>query len=136
MYLISGLDAFPELIHASSERKEGNMSFRWEPREKVFPNRIAFLSQLAVPLEHCVGTSLEHKTEVTRVHAEDGGKGMSNTEGALAGDAFLTNARNTFLFLLTGDCLPVLFYDPVREAVGIAHASRHNTPQFLVKKVL
>ncbi|MBI4788636.1 MAG: peptidoglycan editing factor PgeF [Chloroflexi bacterium] len=37
-------------------------------------------------------------------------------------DALLTNARRVPLMLRFADCVPILFFDPVRQAIGIAHA--------------
>lgn len=37
-------------------------------------------------------------------------------------DGMVTNKKNVVLGVMTADCLPLLFYDPVHEAVGVAHA--------------
>ena len=39
-----------------------------------------------------------------------------------ATDALITDTPGIALMLRFADCLPVLFYDPVRRAIGLAHA--------------
>ncbi|HEY0756403.1 MAG TPA: peptidoglycan editing factor PgeF [Ktedonobacteraceae bacterium] len=38
------------------------------------------------------------------------------------GDALITRRRGVALAMSTADCVPLLFYDPVSEAIGVAHA--------------
>ena len=38
------------------------------------------------------------------------------------GDFIITNVRKVGIGILTADCLPLIFYDPVRHVVAIAHA--------------
>ncbi len=37
-------------------------------------------------------------------------------------DSLVTNKKHIPLAVLTADCLPVLFYDPKKEVIGVAHA--------------
>ncbi|MFN2108492.1 MAG: peptidoglycan editing factor PgeF [Anaerolineae bacterium] len=57
-----------------------------------------------------------HGRNVARVDAADGGMVISAT------DALITDAPGVALLLRFADCVPVLFYDPVRRAAGLAHA--------------
>lgn len=136
MRRLSELERHPAFLHAFSEKSEGNMSFRWGEKREVLLHRKAFLSKLGVKPENCIGTAIEHGIEVRRLASENRGRGMAGSEDAITGDAFLTDAANTFLLLLTGDCLPIVFCDPVHSAAGVAHASRYNTPRFLMREVI
>lgn len=42
-------------------------------------------------------------------------------------DAIITDRRNIVLLMLFADCVPIILYDPVQEAVGIAHAGWKGT---------
>jgi len=42
-------------------------------------------------------------------------------------DALITNKKNTPLLVLVADCIPILFYDTVTQAIGVAHAGRAGT---------
>jgi len=57
-----------------------------------------------------------HGCNVVRVTARDGGSVVPAT------DALITDAPSVALLLRFADCTPVLFYDPVHRAVGLAHA--------------
>lgn len=43
------------------------------------------------------------------------------------GDALITRKRGVALAMSTADCVPLLFYDPVTEAIGVAHAGWRGT---------
>jgi purine-nucleoside/S-methyl-5'-thioadenosine phosphorylase / adenosine deaminase len=42
-------------------------------------------------------------------------------------DAIITRRRGVALAMSTADCVPLLFYDPVTEAIGVAHAGWRGT---------
>lgn len=39
-------------------------------------------------------------------------------------DGMITAAKNTPLTVLTADCLPIVFYDPKKQIIGIVHGGR------------
>jgi len=43
------------------------------------------------------------------------------------GDALITRKRGVALAISTADCVPLLFYDPVTQAIGVAHAGWRGT---------
>lgn len=43
------------------------------------------------------------------------------------GDGMVTALRKCALAVLTADCLPIFFYDPVKKALGIVHAGYKGT---------
>ena len=51
-------------------------------------------------------------------------------------DALVTNEPETTLVILTADCVPVLFYDPVHRAIGAAHSGWRGTTQHIVQQVI
>jgi hypothetical protein len=62
-----------------------------------------------------------HSANVAAVGPEDRGR------VALQTDALVTNSPGVFLMLRFADCVPVAFYDPVRRAIGLAHAGWKGT---------
>ncbi len=52
------------------------------------------------------------------------------------GDALITAEKNVTLMILVADCLPVLFYDPVHQAIGLAHAGWRGTATHIAAKTL
>ena len=51
-------------------------------------------------------------------------------------DAVVTNSPNTYLGILTADCLPIFITDPRRKVVAAVHAGRQGSALHLVQKVL
>ncbi|HTK09836.1 MAG TPA: peptidoglycan editing factor PgeF [Ktedonobacteraceae bacterium] len=48
------------------------------------------------------------------------------------GDAMITRERGTALALSFADCTPIVFYDPVSQAIGIAHGGWRGTARGIV----
>lgn len=53
-----------------------------------------------------------------------------------SGDGLLTQERNLALWVYSADCTPILFYDPVEQAVGAAHAGWRGTALALGAKMV
>lgn len=130
MYQLPKLKKFPNIIHGFSDTSDGNMSFHWGKREEVLKNRKKFLSNLDIRYEDTVAMFLQHGTEISFVDEHSRG------EETVTVDCLMTKTKNVFLFVLTGDCLPVVFYDPIQKLVGLAHISRINTPLMFVQKII
>ena len=56
------------------------------------------------------------------------------TQGELAGDGLITQARGILLGIQTADCLPIILVDSKRRAVGIFHAGWRGTLKRIVEK--
>jgi len=127
MYQIPELLAFPKLIHAFSDKNDGDLSAKFSPESEVVLKRIKFLAKLNLTLEDCVKINVCQSNKVIR--ADENLKGISLRDWTKApnADGLVTNKKGTFLFLLTADCLPIIFYDPIREAVGLIHAGWKGT---------
>lgn len=69
-----------------------------------------------------------HGTEVAVVTAKDRGRGSLERESAFqATDGLLTDVPGVLLASFYADCVPLFFFDPVRRAVGLAHAGWKGT---------
>jgi hypothetical protein len=71
------------------------------------------------------------------------GRGASDHDSALDGiDAMVTNVPDICLMIQVADCVPILFYDPVKKVIAAAHAGwrgtvlkiARNTVNIMVKK--
>ncbi len=51
-------------------------------------------------------------------------------------DAMITNKRDLLLIINTADCLPILFYDPVKNLIGAAHAGWRGTVASIARNVV
>lgn len=107
------------IIFGLSNRSDGNMrpaGYKGEEDRRILDNRRKFFNSLGVSEKNVVFAGLAHGNGVTAVTARNGGCVAENT------DALITDAPGTVLAVTVADCVPVYFYDPATNAVGIAHA--------------
>jgi len=87
----------------------------------VRENHRRVFAALGVARERVVSPHQVHGKRVARVGAPDGGSLIPET------DALITDTPGLALMLRFADCTPVLFYDPVQHAAGLAHAGWRGT---------
>lgn len=98
-----------------------------DARENVERNRLLFLGGLGVPPDRLANPGQVHGNTV-RVAAHPGD--FPETDG------LLTAVPGVFLTVSTADCVPVLFYDPVRKVVGAVHAGWRGTAAGIVREAM
>ena len=86
-----------------------------DQREAVALNRSRVAAALEVPPAHLLSLHQVHGIAV----ATAGAQGWSDRPRA---DAAVTDTPGIALGILTADCAPVLFHDPVARVIGAAHA--------------
>jgi len=132
--------AFDEKIcqHAFSARLGGesvqpykglNMALHvGDEADIVWENRKRFFQALELKAENLVTPEQIHGAVIQRVALKDAGRGAKAYEDAIAAtDALITNEPGLPLMLCFADCVPVIFLDPEKKAVGIAHAGWKGT---------
>lgn len=92
-------------------------------------------------LSRAVGMDLRRVVYVDQVHGDTVLKldaANRPPEGASLGegDGIITDEKGIPLMLLVADCLPVLFYDPTHQAIGLAHAGWRGTMSHIAAKTL
>lgn len=91
--------------------------------ELVRHNRGVFVEGLGLRLEDTVALAQVHGCRVVQVSDKDKGRGvLDEAPPPERADAMITNAPGVPLLVLAADCVPLLFFDPRRRAVGAAHA--------------
>ncbi len=106
-----------------SLRLLGSMSFQREPLATVLDRRHEFFQGMHIDIENVVGMELAHGRRVVRVTSQDRGLGATSAKDAFPKtDALITNDTDVWLLSTHADCAPVFVYDPVKSAVGVAHA--------------
>ena len=95
-----------------------------DERARVRENRQRLAQALGRPDWPLATSWVVHGNEVVEVGAEwkDDHVQLDDPGPRRRGDALITREPALFLLISFADCLPVLFYDPVQRAVGIAHA--------------
>ena len=131
------------LIHGVSTRLGGqsrehlrslNLSFAVsDDPANVVANRRRFGETLAIDLERTVCAVQTHGTNVAIAGLADRGRGVfARGTGIPDTDAIVTDAPGVFPMLSFADCVPILFADPDRQAVGVAHAGWKGTANGVV----
>jgi YfiH family protein len=140
MYISAWQKKFPQLKAGFSSRLGGSSVAPFESLncglhvadsdKAVIFNRERIAEVVGLPIDSWIYAEQVHGCEVERVTQEDMGKGIRSRETAIqAKDAFVTQSPNVCLAALFADCVPLYFYDPVHQAIGLAHAGWKGTVQ-------
>ena len=147
LFVLDRLGAASGLRHAITTRRrppgpwgpaaDWNLRRRGADPAVAAANWAALFAATGVPPERMVAPQQVHGAEVVVVGAPDAGKGLASGDPGIRGaDALITATPG--LFLLTGcaDCVPVFVYDPVRRAIGLAHAGWRGTAARIAEKTV
>lgn len=94
----------------------------------VLNNRKSLAKQMGLQPNSYVFASQVHDNKVAVVKDEDRGKGAFERSNYLCDiDAMVTNRKGICLVTQAADCVPILFYDPIKNAIGVAHAGWKGT---------
>lgn len=128
----------PGLLHAVTTREGGvsgpphhslNLSFgRPDSPADVVENRRRVFGALEIDPGRVVQAGQIHGADVLIVDDRHAGRGALDRSLVLPpADALVSATPNLVLFACFADCTPLLFWDPVHRAVGIAHAGWQGT---------
>jgi YfiH family protein len=141
-FVFDRLKGYDEITHFVTTRHGGvsdgafatlNMGLGTQDRPlSVLQNRQILSDSVGIPLESFVMANQVHGTHVEVVLNDRRGAGAFSRHNALAStDAMVTNESEICLFVMGADCVPILFFDPIKLVIGAAHAGWRGT----VKKV-
>lgn len=120
-----------KILIGVSSQVDGSMSKSVSDEERL-GNRRAFLARQGITAEQTVLVHLSYDTQDFRryytITGDQAGDGITYPSSILA-DALFTQSKNVALLLPIADCIGVVVYDPVRQALGLAHLGRHNLLQ-------
>lgn len=96
--------------------------------EVVLNNRRLVTEKLGFAAEAWTCGEQVHGKHVAVITAEDRSRGLFDRQSALQDtDGLVTNVPGVLLTSFYADCVPLYFYDPVQQAVGLAHAGWKGT---------
>jgi copper oxidase (laccase) domain-containing protein len=110
------------------------MSFKNAESETVVKNRQSFFGHIGITAPVYVPILCDHGETIRSVTHTDGVE--VGVAGGVAAEAVVTLEKNLPLFLLTADCQPMCFFDPVTETIALAHVSRVTLGKELPQKVV
>ena len=139
-YLFDHLSGQCDIKHFISTRKGGvsegpfdslNVGLGTDDeRSSVMTNRQILADSVGIPLESFVILNQVHKTNVVVVTPEMKGAGSLDRATAIREtDAVVTSVKGICLYVMSADCVSLLFYDPVLKVIGAAHAGWRGTVQ-------
>ena len=109
---------------------------RGDDMENVRENYRRFCAAIGADPMRCVLSKQVHEDNVRLVTADDCGKGLWRDRDYTSVDAMICNTPEIPLVVFSADCNIILLYDPVRHAIGAAHAGWRGTALGIVKKTV
>jgi polyphenol oxidase len=99
-----------------------------DDRDRVLKNRERLAEAVGIPFHQFTIARQIHSGNVRIVSDELRGSGSTDLENAVADtDAMVTDTPGICLIVLVADCVPLIFFDPSRRAIGVAHAGWRGT---------
>ncbi|WP_246206599.1 peptidoglycan editing factor PgeF [Virgibacillus ihumii] len=96
--------------------------------DDVLANRTKLAETLSIPLEKWISGEQIHETGIYFAGESDAGKGAASYDTSLKGiDGLITREAGILCTAFYADCVPLFFFDPVTEYIGIAHAGWKGT---------
>lgn len=123
----------PHTLFATSTTLDGNMSFRFGNENEVLRNRKTFLEKHSIPWGDHVCMKCDHTEKIIFV---DDTKFPLDIHRMVDAEVLVTQKKHTALMLLTADCLPTSFFDPVTQTIALAHFSRQTIADLLPQKTV
>lgn len=121
----------PEVVHAVFTRRGGVSPRPWrslnlggtvgDDPQRVAENRVRLLEAAGRPVESSFDVWQVHSARVVQALAPRGAQPPQKADG------IVTDRPEVTLVMRFADCVPVLAFDPVRRAIGIAHAGWKGT---------
>lgn len=138
---------YPNLIAGFTSKNGGmskedfsslNLGFHvGDCQEAVRSNRHLLAGKLSFPLNHWIGAEQTHEIKIQKVTKCDRGRGAADYETSFkATDGFFTFEKGILLTLCFADCVPIFFFHPPSNAIGIAHAGWKGTVNGIAEEMV
>ena len=136
----------PAIVHGFSTRLGGVSPAPWDSLNlddrrgddlaNVQENFRRLCAALDVDVQRIVLSRQVHRDDVRTVTADDCGKGLWRMQDYDSADALITDVPHIPLVVLSADCNVILLHDPVRRAIGAAHAGWRGTALGIAAKAV
>lgn len=134
------------VVHGFSTRLGGvsqgdcatmNLSFtRGDRLEDVKKNHYLLAEAVGYDVKQLVLTEQVHSTHILRVGKKDCGQVFQSDRDIKETDGLVTDELGVMLMTFFADCVPLLFYDTKKQAVGNAHSGWRGTVQRMGQKMV
>lgn len=130
-------DRYPELLHSFSTRLGGvsqgdfdslNLNFRRGDTDgNVLMNYRRICEAVGYEFDGMVASAQDHHTVLRRVTESEKGIGFTRPRDLPSVDGLYTNTPGVVLVTSYADCVPLYFFDPVKQVIALAHAGWRGT---------
>lgn len=112
-------------------KDDGNIAFHVDDdRNNVLANHEVLARSHHYDLSKLVHMKQIHSNIVHVVDEND------NFENPPTCDALITDQKNIPLMVMVADCSPIVFYDPKKKVIAVAHSGREGTFKNITKNVI
>ena len=140
MFFSKKLKKFKNLKHCFFSRNNGFSQGNYKSlncglgskdiKENIFKN-LEFVSQkIGCKKEFLITLNQSHSEKVIYFNHE------KSVKNKLNGDAAVTKLKDVALGILSADCAPIFFYDPVKKIIGAAHSGWKGALNGVIKNTI
>ncbi|MCJ8011354.1 peptidoglycan editing factor PgeF [Paenibacillus sp. KQZ6P-2] len=105
--------------------------------DDVIANRERVAAALGFTLEAWTCGEQVHRADIAIIDQDNRGAGSMNRESGIQDtDGLLTNEPGVMLASFYADCVPLFFFDPKQQVVGLAHAGWKGTVAGIAGKMV
>lgn len=133
LYRVRAFDAYPNLTHAIFTRQGGYSQAPFDTLnlgssvgddpQAIKKNYEQAYQVTNITPEQTVSCHLIHSADVLTINQANQQRLMGKADG------LVTGTPNIYLSMRFADCTPLIFFDPVRGAIGLTHAGWRGTMQ-------
>ena len=115
-----------------------NLGLNTEDNQKdVISNRTILANKLELSLDKWVFGEQVHQTNIHIIHSRNNSKIADDFSSSIPGvDGIITKEKGLLLTAFFADCVPLYFYDPVSNYIGIAHAGWRGSVHQIARKMV
>jgi polyphenol oxidase len=151
IYQFNNLSKFPQIKHFISTRRGGvskppfdslNLSFKsnneiLDSIGGILENRKRLSEAVGIPQEYFTYPQQVHSANVVYITEQQRGAGTVDPESTIEQtDSLIANEKDIALTVFAADCVPILIYDPVNNAIGTAHAGWKGTQAKIIQNTI
>ncbi|WP_099158006.1 peptidoglycan editing factor PgeF [Virgibacillus ndiopensis] len=108
-----------------------------DDKNDVIKNRQLLSSKLDIPLDDWVAGEQIHSNRIKIINNKDKGRGAVSFQDSLESiDGIITNQAGILCTAFFADCVPLFFFDPVSNYIGIAHAGWKGTVNRIAEQMV
>jgi hypothetical protein len=114
-----------------------NLSYsRGDDPNHVDENYRLFSQGIGVPLSLMFFSDQVHGAKILQVTQSEVNAVQNNEANFKGYDGLVTNLKNLALVTAHADCIPVYFYDPIKEVIGLAHGGWQGSYKEITSKMI